>query len=106
MPRLTLETYHPDPSLLEGLGAERPDLSLPAVIDNWRDYHRERGTAIKDFNASLRRWVRQEKPPPRASPNGHRPLSREEYNDQGFREVFGESDDVPEVIEAAFRRHQ
>lgn len=63
LPRPTLETYTPDDALLATLGAERPDLDLAAVIDNWRDYHREHGTTIKDFNASLRRWVRNEKPP-------------------------------------------
>jgi DNA-binding Lrp family transcriptional regulator len=79
LPRPTLDTYQPDDLLLEGLAAERPDLHLPTVIENWRDYHRERGTAIKDFNASLRRWVRNEKAargnarapaPPVILPNG------------------------------------
>ena len=71
-PRPTLETYRPDSTLLAGLALERPDLSLPKVIEDWRDYHRERGTVIKDFNASLRRWVRGEKPGgrARASPGG------------------------------------
>lgn len=72
-PRPTLETFQPDGTLLAGLASERPDLDLAVVVNLWRDYHRERGTDIKDFNASLRRWVRTEKPPPRASPNGQHP---------------------------------
>lgn len=106
LPRLTLETYHPDSALLEGLGAERPDLNLPAVIDNWRDYHRERGTAIKDFNASLRRWVRQEKPPPRASPNGQRESTAQARERRTLEAIWGkqhgQADLQPEPIEARY----
>ncbi len=44
--------------------------------------------------------------PARASPNGKSRLSVSEHNDLVFREVFGnEPADVPEVIEATFRRH-
>lgn len=59
--------------------------------------------------ALLKHWSRMEHPPPiRAIPgrNGRRPASREDHNDRAFREAFGdESGDIPEVIEAAFRRH-
>lgn len=72
-PRPTLESYRPADELVAALAAERPDLGLALVIENWRDYHRERGTAIKDFDASLRRWVRGEKPPPLTA----RPASRD-----------------------------
>lgn len=65
--RPTIETYQPGDDLIDGLASERPDLDLAAVTENWRDYHREKGTAIKDFNASLRRWVRNEKPAVRAT---------------------------------------
>lgn len=70
-PRPTVTDYQPAAALRERLAAERPDLDLPHVIEDWRDYHLSHGTTIKDFDASLRRWVRTEKPPPLArSPNG------------------------------------
>lgn len=59
--RPSIESYQPTDELLDGLANERPDLNLDAVMENWRDYHREKGTVIKDFNASLRRWVRNER---------------------------------------------
>ncbi len=64
--RPTIDTYQPGDALLEALGAERPDLNLALVADLWRDYHRERGTVIKDYDASLRRWIRNERARPRA----------------------------------------
>lgn len=102
----TLDTYQPDCSFLDGLATERPDLNLPAVIDNWRDYHRERGTAIKDFNASLRRWVRQEKPPPRASPNGQRESTAQARERRTLEAIWGKkhepADIQSEPIEARY----
>lgn len=65
--RVTIDTYEPDDDFLEGMAAERPDLRLPLVVSNWRDYHREKGDTVKDFEASLRRWIRNEKVAVRAA---------------------------------------
>lgn len=105
-PRPTLAGYQPAAALLDGLAAERPDLDLPLVIENWRDYHSERGTAIKDFDASLRRWVRNEKAPP---PPGRHPTSRDgklpgHEAAEAARRILNNSPpaESPPAIEAAF----
>lgn len=61
-PKVTTATYQPDERVREWVASEYPQLVYATVLDNWRDYHLERGTAIKDHNASFRRWVRNERP--------------------------------------------
>lgn len=80
--RPTIDSYEPDPTFLETMHEERPDLHLPDVIENWRDYHREHGKNPKDHTASLRRWIRNEKTRPtvrapvHAIPTDGRPVGR------------------------------
>lgn len=62
--RTTLETYQPSPDFREWAIDQFPWLDLDPVIENWRDYHRAKGDTIKNFDASLRTWLRREKPPP------------------------------------------
>lgn len=107
LPRVTLDTYQPSPSFCDWVASDFAWMDLGPVLENWRDYHRAKGDTIRDFDASLRTWIRREKPPPlRAVPGRNGRVSREDHNDHAFREAFGdESGDVPEVIEATFRRH-
>jgi hypothetical protein len=37
-------------------------------VENWRDWHTSHRTTIKDYDASLRTWVRREKPARAAPP--------------------------------------
>jgi len=63
VPRVTTATYHPDEAIQDLIATERPDLDYERTLSLWRDYHLERGTAIKDFDASFRRWFRGERQP-------------------------------------------
>jgi hypothetical protein len=109
MPRVTTTTFQPDAAFREWAATEFPWMDFDAVLTNWRDYHLSKGTAIKNYPASLRFWLRREHPPPLrplGKRNGQHALSQQEHNDLAFMEAFGdESADIPEVIEATFRRH-
>lgn len=77
--------------IADAVGYGVPEEQIAFQTEQWRDYHAERGTAIKDFGASWRRWMRNapgfERPRAgsaangRASPNGAY-LTAGEKNDQ------------------------
>lgn len=46
------------------IAAER-GLDLPAVMEQWADHHRAKGSTMKDWHAALNTWLRRERPTPR-----------------------------------------
>jgi DNA-binding MarR family transcriptional regulator len=91
-PRETLSAFQPtEKQTEEAIGYGVPSEQIAFQTEQWRDYHAEKGTAIKDFAASWRRWMRNqviyaERDAARASPiraptNGHRPVTFAEQKD-------------------------
>lgn len=72
--RVTLATYQPQQNMIDWVAEHCPGVALIVTVENWRDWHTAKGDVIKDYDASLRTWLRNERPQPhipsRASPNG------------------------------------
>jgi hypothetical protein len=106
--RVTLATYDPSPVFREKAATDYPWLDFDPVLDNWRDYHRAKGDAIKDFDASLRTWLRRERPPAgaRASPNGRHESASEAKIRRSLEAIWGKphgpADIQPQPLEAHF----
>lgn len=60
--RVTLATYQPGRNMVAWVAAHCPAVSLADAVENWRDWHTAKGDRINDFDASLRTWMRREKP--------------------------------------------
>ena len=61
--RITLDTYSPSDTFREKAAQQYPWMRFDAVLEHWRDFHRAKGDTIKDFDASLRTWLRNERAP-------------------------------------------
>jgi hypothetical protein len=66
--RVTLATYQAPDSLRQWAEDRVPGIDFADVVENWRDWHTSHRTTIKDYDASLRTWVRREKPARAAPP--------------------------------------
>lgn len=60
--------WQPNESEIDYCRTERPDLNPQRVAENFRDYWHGSGKPKADWSATWRTWVRNEKPPARASP--------------------------------------
>jgi hypothetical protein len=59
-PKTSLDNFQPDSELVADIRPQCPDVDLRFQTQQWRDYHREHGTKIRDFRASWRRWMRKQ----------------------------------------------
>lgn len=108
--RVTLASYQPRQNMLDWVEQNCPGVALAVVLENWRDWHTAKGDVIRDYDASLRTWLRREPQrlggvsPARHSPNGAGKVSngfmasweRDNGKDQH------EPHDVSPVIDAPF----
>jgi len=101
--RATLDGYAPSAAFRDAALQEQPWLDFAAVTENWRDWHRAKGDTIRDFDASLRTWLRREREPtqPRAAPLATRPSNEAAKFDRtvaALRGVGGhrEPPDIPD----------
>jgi hypothetical protein len=114
-PRETLAAFEPTEKQIEdAIGYGVPEERIGFHTEQWRDYHLEKGTTIKDLGASWRRWMRnqviyaeRDAARGRASPatNGQRPVTYTEVRQENGAAAFakvraiygGEGDGVPDV---------
>jgi hypothetical protein len=70
-PRARLADFQPnEKQRADAIGYGVPSERIAFETEQWRDYHAEKGTPIKDFGASWRRWMRNAPTFTRGSPNG------------------------------------
>jgi len=67
------ESWQPDPTLIAWAADKRPDLDLRTVVESFRDYWQAKSgkdATKRDWDATFRSWVRNEKQRITGSPAG------------------------------------
>ena len=74
--KATLETYIPDEAMEAWQAENAPGTGQThELVEEWRDYHRAKGSKIKDCAASFRNWLRNEVKFEARGNSGRSPLS-------------------------------